>query len=210
MIRKIKIITLAISIMAGVILFSAGCQTDTGPTAEDKLLVAWRDIARQEEDLAELRQTLAERERVIDTLQGLGGKKRLANLFTVTEIEMHRFTGGVNLDDKVGDDGLRVRFSPLDESGTALKASGDVIIKLFDLSADNDDTLIAEYKFSASEIGKHWAGHLGAYHFTFECPFPEGKAVSSDEVTVRVEFIDYLTGKTFTGQKLCKIKLGNE
>ncbi|HHH75524.1 MAG TPA: hypothetical protein ENL03_00700, partial [Phycisphaerae bacterium] len=97
MFRTTTSIVLAKLILFGVFLTLAGCTPATiGPTVEDQLLDAQRQSASQKKELAQLGRELAEREKVIATLRALGGEKRLANLFTVSEIKLHRYTGGVN------------------------------------------------------------------------------------------------------------------
>ena len=55
--------------------------------------------------------------------------------------------------------------------------------------------------------GATWAfsGFMTNY-YSFICPW-KSSPPAHEEITVRVEFVDYLTGKSFTAQKTCKLQL---
>lgn len=142
----------------------------------------------------------------IETLQSLG-PKRMDRLFTVESIDLGRHSGGVDLDRKPGQDAVKVFLQPRDKGGHVLKAAGDVKIQLFDLAQPKDKTLFAEYTFPVKNIGESWAGGLLSNQYSFECRFPGDQPPAHPEINIRVEFTDYLTGKTFTAQKLVKISL---
>lgn len=155
-------------------------------------------------EAGKLRETIAAQGTQIKTLQALGSR-RLEKLFYVTSIKLGRYTGGVNLDGKEGDDGIRVYLIPQDADGHTLKAAGHVRVQLFDLAAGEKGRLIATCEFAVETIGKKWAGGFLTKHYKFDCPWksPPGHA----EITVRASFTDYLTGKEFTAQKVCKVDL---
>ncbi len=161
------------------------------------------ELTQRNEDLQA--ETAAQR-RQISSLQALG-EKRLEKLFHVRRIELGRYTGGVNLNDAKGDDGVKVYLKTIDQDGSAIKAAGDVKIQLFDLAAESKDNLIGQYRWNVEQMSKQWFGGFMTYHFSFECLWDADKGPPErDEITVRVEFTDYLTGKVFTAQKLCKVK----
>ena len=155
-------------------------------------------------EAGKLRETITAQGTQIETLQALG-PKRLDKLFYVTSIKLGRYTGGVDLDGKEGDDGIRVYLIPQDADGHTLKAAGNVRVQLFDLAAEEKDRMIATYTFTVETIGKNWAGGFLTKHYKFDCPWKTPPARA--EITVRASFTDYLTGKDFTAQKLCKVDL---
>ncbi len=166
--------------------------------------VAEEKVRQLTEEVEKLSGDLKHREEQIETLQKLG-EKRLENLFSVEEIKLGRHSGGIDLDKKPGQDAIKVFLLPRDKSGCVLKVAGDVKIQLFDLAQPKDKTLLDEFFFPVKDIGEHWSGSFMTYHYSFVCQWktpPE-----HDEITIRATFTDYLTGKTFTAQKLCKIKL---
>ncbi len=147
---------------------------------------------------------LLARQKQIQTLQGLG-EKRLGLLFCVTDIKLGKYTAGVDLDDRPGHDGVRVYLTPIDADGHAIKAAGAVKIQLFDLAAKTGENLVSACDFPVDKIAERWSAGFMTYHYRFECRWKTPP--KHDEITVRVEFTDYLTGKTFTAQKVCKIRL---
>ena len=48
---------------------------------------------------------------------------------------------------------------------------------------------------------------IGALFAVSIRPGTPGVAYQREEITIRVTFTDYLTGRTFTAQKLCKVKV---
>jgi len=123
-------------------------------------------------------------------------------LFTVERIELGRYTAGVDLDKKPGDDGVRVYLQPIDRGGDLVKAAGSISVQLFDLSRP-EKNLIGRCDVPADAAGKLWFGGLGRSHYRFDVRWTTPPA--APEVTVRASFTDLLTGKTFTAQKTCKV-----
>ncbi|MBN1942030.1 MAG: hypothetical protein JW849_01935 [Phycisphaerae bacterium] len=169
----------------------------------DAALAHADELAKQ---VVELSAEVETRKKQIETLQNLG-EKRMENVFTVASIEIGRHSGGIDVDKEPGQDAVRVFLRPLDKDGHVLKAAGDVKIQLFDLAQPEDKTLFAEYTYSVKDIGKYWAGGLLANQYSFQCPFPDDSPPEHPEINLRVTFTDYLTGRSFTSQKLLKISL---
>jgi hypothetical protein len=160
-------------------------------------------LARKDAD--EARSQFAARQKRIDTLVGLG-PDRLQKLFYPTSLKLGQYTGGSDLDAQDGDDGVKVFLRPIDANGDTIKAAGSVTIQLYDLAQPPDKTLIGEYKWTIEQVVKAFSSGFMAYHYTFTCPWRNGPP-AHDQITVRVAFVDYLTGKTLLVQKHCKIDL---
>lgn len=162
-------------------------------------------VAEVEEANRLLRITVDEQTERIRALQGLSDR-RSADIVHVESVELGRYTGGWDTDGKGGDDGVKIFLVPRDAAGDAIKATGEVRIQVFDLSQPHSRITILDTTYPAEKVAEAWAGGFLAYHFSFFCPWPEGPP-EADKVTVRVEFLDYFTGKRFTEQKLCSVKL---
>ena len=195
---------LLVAAVAGV-----GCAPPAGPEALRKELIeARREINRLEKVNKSLRSLAAERQEQVEKLQMLG-PKRMEMLFHVERIELGRYTGGVDRDGRPGDDSIRIFLRPIDQDGSVLKAAGEATVELYDLAAAPGEKLVGKRSWSVGELRKQWASGFISYHYSLECPWAAGPP-AHDEITVRVTFVDYLTGKTFTAQKLCKIELPGE
>jgi len=178
-----------------------------------KQLTAELESARAETETAnqavsQARRELARRQKRIDTLVSLG-PERLKKLYYAKAVKLGQYTGGADLDGQSGDDGVKVFLRPIDANGDTIKAAGSVTIQLYDLCQPADKTLIGQYEFSVDEVSKAFSGGFLTYHFSFTCPWKSGPPKHAG-ITVRVEFIDYLTGKTLSTQKVCKIDLPPE
>ncbi|MBL7220829.1 MAG: hypothetical protein ISS69_11995 [Phycisphaerae bacterium] len=158
--------------------------------------------------VSDARSELARKQKRIDTLVGLG-PDRLKKLYYAKAIKLGQYTGGADLDAQGGDDGIKVFLRPIDANGDTIKAAGSVTVQLYDLGEPADKTLIGQYKWSVDEVAKAFSGGFLTYHFSFTCPWKTGPP-KHDEITVRVEFVDYLTGKTMSVQKVCKVDLSTE
>jgi hypothetical protein len=199
----------AILLVAALLLLgAAGCDSEN---MHEALTESNRQTIQREETIAQLQQrvqtlekTLREKNRQIAELKSLG-IQRIEHLFTTDRVTLGN-TGGVNLDDEPGDDAIRVYLLPTDSHGSTIKAAGDVTVQLFDLETDPKNTLIGEYTFPAEKIHEHWYGGFGVYHFRFDCRWPDDTPPAGDKVTVRVEFLDHLTGKTHSAQTLSEIE----
>ncbi|MGB2821663.1 MAG: hypothetical protein WBF17_11820, partial [Phycisphaerae bacterium] len=134
------------------------------------------------------------------------GEKRLEKLYLVQRIRLGSATGGINLDEDPAHDGVKVFLEPIDQHGSVIKAPGEVTIQLYDLAAPEKENLLGEYRFGLDETAGHWSSGFLAYHYSFVCRWKSAPP-GHEEVTVRVEFLDYLTGRKHTAQKLCKVAL---
>src|SRR6185436_3713615 len=114
---------------------------------------------------------------------------RLAKLFTTTDIQLGRLTGGADLDpDRPGDEGLKVYVTPVDNSGQKFKAAGAIVVEAFDLAAPAASSRVGRWEFSVENAAKYWSGALLRYEYVLPCPFE--KRPAHTDVTVKVTFTD--------------------
>jgi len=172
-------------------------------TADLQASRAETELARK--DAHDAKSQLADKQKRIDTLVAIG-PDRLKKLYYPTSLKLGQYTGGADLDGQPGDDGIKVFLRPIDANGDTIKAAGSVTIQLYDLALGSDKTLIGEYKWSVEELAKVFSGGFIAYHYTLTCSWKNGSP-KHDQITMRLEFVDYITGKTLSTQKLCKVDL---
>ena len=182
----------------------AGCTKQ--PDIRQELQVALEESQALKKDNEGLRAAVVQQAKTIESLRGLGGQERLAKLFHVVDIRVGRYSGGFDLDGKQGDEGIKVFLQPLDRQGSVIKAAAKVKIQLYDLAEAPKDNLIGQYEWDVEDVGSHWSSGFATYHYSFVCPW-KSDPPNHNQITVRAEFTDYLTGKTFEAQKLCKIEL---
>ncbi len=185
----------------------AGC--DNGRTRElletrQKLRDAQDRVDALQAQNTQLADQLRDAREQLATLRRLGDN-RIENLPTIERIQLGRYTGGIDTDDQPGHDAVRVLLEPIDRDGHAIKSAGEITVQLFDLGGGEGERLIAEKTFPVDEARAHWKSGLGTYRYSLEVPLkipPPRK-----EITVRVTFTEYLTGKTFTAQKVVSVEL---
>lgn len=130
---------------------------------------------------------------------------RLAELFTVHNIEIKsqtasaKFHGGTKLR------GFRVFLATCMTGGTPLPATGKVTITAFDLAIRHGPQKIGQWVFTPRETKQHWYGMFGLNCFAFNCPWKRPPAHSA--ITFHVRFHDALTGQVLIDQRLIRIRL---
>lgn len=166
-----------------------------------------RQQLRQSQQTTETQQdTIDSQAEQIRNLSELG-PERLDMLFKVQRIKLGRYSGGTNLDGLPGDDGVRVYIIPQDDVGRTVTAAGSIEVNVFDL-AEKSEPLLMSYSFSPEKAKQHWQAGGLANHYNITCPWKDALP-SSNEITLSVKFVDYLTGQAFTATKQCRIRLPN-
>jgi hypothetical protein len=206
----IKTVCISSAITAILIGCLAGCEEPVPvETVESRLITEQEKTRRLERENDQLRQQLARHDKQVETLQELGDK-RMEHLFYVDHISLGRYTGGWDLDGDGDQDGVKVFLIPYDQYGSVIKAAGDVTVQLYDLGAEAEDNLIGEYNWPVEKMAETWASGFMSSHFTLDCPWPDADTPENNVITVRLVFLEYLTGKTFNAQKTCEIDLTTE
>ena len=183
-----------------------GCAISGANELQAKYDAAVKQASECATENKRLQEQVSQQDKQILSLLALGDK-RLDKIFHVKSLEIGSNTAAVNAAGKEGaaDDAVKVYMLPMDQDGSILKAAGDVKIQLYDLAATPGDNLVGEADWNVDQIGKFWASGFWTYHYSFVCPFKTQPRHS--EITVRVEFVDYLTGKHFSSQKVVNVKL---
>lgn len=197
--------------LALVAAMPAGLVVGCNPAATDvhrRLIEQQQRVHHLEEENTRLRQDIDRQQEQIETLMELDDRQ-LELLYFVDRIELGRHTGGWDLDGQNGQDGIKVFLTPHDQHGSALKAAGAATVQLYDLAAEPGENLIAEFHWTVEQLREQWVSGFMSYHYALNCPWGDNPP-AHDIVTVRVTFVDYLTGKTFHAQKTCQIDLTAE
>ena len=61
-------------------------------------------------------------------------KADVEDLIVPVKIELERFSGSIDTDNKPGDDALLLYVQPVDRDGSIIKAAGSIKVTLFDLA----------------------------------------------------------------------------
>jgi len=198
----------ALVLLGAALVLESGCET-ASPYQElrsdlrDKnaeVLRLRKENRRMADELDQVRAQLAALNKL--------GDKRLEMIPHAVKLNISRYTRLVRTRRHAGGYLVKVYLEPIDQHGSPFKAAGDVNIQVYDLAAEPDKNLLGEFTWSAEQIPEHWAGRLLTNHFSFTCPLEE--APVGEEITVRAKFVDYLTGRALTAQKVCKVDEATE
>ncbi len=150
----------------------------------------------------------AEIEQLRAQIQALSAlpKDQRVNPYELTSLRVARLS---NFFDKDGDgkqEKLIVYLQPVDAEGDIVKAAGTVSVQLWNLSHPNGEALLGEWKVGPDQLRKLWFDSFTTgYRLTFDRPAAVG--VFFEPLTLKVTFMDYLTGQSFRAQQVIKPNL---
>lgn len=140
--------------------------------------------------------------RQLETLMGINKPVRIEAISAVLSIEL---TDRCGIYDKDGDgkkETLVVYLRAVDDMGDCIKASGAVKIELWDLDTKPQDALLKSWQIGPEELKKSWSGSLLTSYYKLKLDAGAIAAGNKQELTVRAEFTDYLTGKILKAQQI--------
>lgn len=184
----------------GRLFFIFGCGGGSSGNLWDQINQLGQERKTLETEVEQLRADNKELSGQVEKLVSIGPEVRVDVLSTVSKIELGKRTGlfDKNKDGKL--EKLIVYLKPIDDSGDGIKAIGAVDVELWDLNAEVSDARIRKWRVEPRELKKLWAMTFMSTYYRLS--FDVGDMLGDDmgELTVKVTFTDYLTGKVFRGQ----------
>jgi len=185
------------------LLAAAGCRNEVQTSL-------WQQIKSLSEEKTELSLEVQRLEREnakltdqVKTLAAMDRDERLDVLAGPESVRIGRHSG---LYDKSGapdgtPDTLVVYLEPIDADQDVIKAPGRVRVELWNLAADADrQARLKRWDIPPEELRSLWGrGLLGAY-YRLQLPLDGILTSNEKELTVRIRFTDYLTGRVLTDQ----------
>jgi len=194
--KKFFIITIACLI--------AGCQNDRTSSKTPDLKSLQQENKLLSNQLNQCNLQAAQLKQQVENLTSIRASVKAQDIYNLQQIKISRFTNFYDDDNDGKKENLTVYFHPADDCGDSIKAAGSVEVQLWDLSKEGDNALLAVWKKDSVELKKLWfTGLLGPnYRLIFDV---KDKIEMLDKpLTLKVTFTDYLTGRTFTEQKVIK------
>ncbi len=131
---------------------------------------------------------------------------RGARLFEASGLEILSLSRGANYDDAPGDDGVTVHFRPLDNEGNVVTVGGQVVVQLVDSSVMGEPKVVGLLRISEpDELRAAWHSKFLTNHYTLKCRFSAKLPPSVRQIDVKVEFTDYLTGRSLHAERVVDI-----
>jgi len=183
-----------------VICLMGGC----GGSSRDSLWEKIDELQAQKNELETRAESLeAENQQLIEqshTLDSINPDIRLSALDRLDRIEIGKHSG---LSDENGDgqiDTLRIHLVPIDQTGDVIKAPGQVSVSLWNLNTSAAENLLGEWTVPAEDLKAMWGHSLTGRYYRLKLDLPQALQTESEDLTVKVKFTDYLTGKVLKAQ----------
>ena len=193
-------VTGAVLLMLPLLLTACGRPSEANIVLRKEKQALEQAVRSTQQDLAAARARIAGLEQRVETVPTLP-QERLDAMFTVHAIQIGRLTGGADLARDGGfDEGIKLYLTPLDHAGDALKATGRLTVRAFDLG--NPPVLLGEWIFTPEKLKPHWVGFGLVRGFVIELPWQ--KIPPAGQFVVNVTFEDALTGRMLTAVQQVK------
>lgn len=124
---------------------------------------------------------------------------------TVQRIELGRGTGGVDEDKWPGDEALTVVVTPRDGDGSAIKAPGYLVVKVFEVSSEGLKVPLGKWEVASADLQKTWRSGVFATGYFVKLPWRNWP--SSERLRVVAQFATLPDNRWFEADKDVTIKL---
>lgn len=124
---------------------------------------------------------------------------------TVQRIELGRGTGGIDEDKWPGDEALQLVITPRDGEGSAIKAPGHLVVKVFEVSMEGLKVPMGKWDVSSAELQKTWRGGVFASGYFVTLPWRNWP--NSERLRVVAQFATLPDNRWFEADKDVTIRL---
>ena len=187
------------------LLVSAGC----GDGAKTSLFGQIKSLGEEKTDLKmQVQQLEVENKELseqVETLTAIGTKARIDALERIERIELGKMTGLFDKDKDGVEESLIVYIRTIDGAGDLVKAAGSVEVALWDLDVPANPHL-ADWEVKPDELTKAWTPTLLTNYYRLKFDISGLLDDAKKELTVKVVFTDYVTGKVHRDQRVIKPK----
>jgi len=197
-------ITIFVPITAALLAFACGCDSGTGTSLRDQIETLSREKTTLKSQVERLQRENEGLTTQVEQLSALGPEVRLEGLAELDRIEIRRRSGLYDKDKDGKKEKLIVYVRPYDKTADALKAPGQVLVQLWDLNAQADRAILGQWEIDAAELKQLWAGTFMTDYYRLAFDVAELLTGDEGELTIKVSFTDYITGKVLHAQKVIK------
>jgi len=124
---------------------------------------------------------------------------------TVQRIELGRGSGGIDEDKYPGDEALQLIVVPRDGEGSAIKAPGHLVVKVFEVSSEGLKVPLGKWEVASVDLQKTWKS--GVFSTGYVVTLPWRNWPSSEKLRVVVQFATLPDQRWFEADKDVTIKL---
>lgn len=188
------------------IVFLWGCENNS----QQSLWTQIQQLGQEKTDLKlQVEQLQKENERLesqVATLSSLEQEVRLEALSGLERIEISKRSGLYDKDEDGKAESLIVYVQPFDDTGDTIKIVGNVIVQLWDLNRESNEAQIAEWQVEPAQLKQLWAGTFMTNYYRLKFDVENMLTGSEKELTVKITFTDYLTGRILRTQRVVQGK----
>lgn len=202
-----------------VFLFGSGCASHMNSDLLQarvrdqalQLTESQREIAQARSDLSKSQLEIERMKSELASLQHDSGDpdslpKSDSNRSLASHInKLHIYSmasGGLNRDNRPGDDAVAVQFAPMDREGNPLKIPGDLEIALIDPRLPESEREVGQWSFSADECEKQWTHGIASKGYQFTVPLDHPADHSNLVVQLRYTSAD---SREFRASRIVKV-----
>jgi cell division protein FtsB len=201
-----SILKITAFVFAAMLVFAFGCESQKAQTSSTTAKINSEDLNLR----GRLEQCSRDNEQLkkqVETLSELPVNKRADAIYHLQAVKLGRYTNIYDKDvnsNSPGKKNLVVYVEPVDETGDAIKAAGAAEVQLWDLNKKENEALLGQWQIEPNEMKKLWLNSFlgGSYRLVFDVSQIVTKV--DKPLTVKVNFTDYLSGKTFIEEKAIK------
>jgi len=191
-------------IIATMIVIASGCDSNTDQPLWGQIKSLTQDKSNLQQQVDTLESEKAELSDRVETLTAIGPEKRVEPLSGIERVTIEKRSGLVDKNKDGIKETLVVYVRPHDETGDTVKAPGAINLQLWDLNAPSDTALLKEWNIKPEELKKRWSGTVLTSYYRLSCKIPDLLTDQQKELTIKLQFTDYITAKTLNAQKVIK------
>ena len=188
--------------IAASVLLASGCEEPTKTEGKSREQILLAEKERLSAQVDSLQQEKVELKKQMEVLAGLDAAVRTEALTSVSKITLSSRTNVYDKDEDGTAEMLVVYVATKDDTGDKIKAPGSIEVQLWDLNAGEENALLKTWNISAIEAKESWAGTAMTSYYRLKFDVTDVINGSEEELTVKVTFTDYLTGKVLKAQRV--------
>lgn len=184
--------------VCGIILI-AGCQEKQKKEAGKDSIAGQKET---NESPVKLTEEITLLKKQLEGLMGINKQARTEALSTLSSVELTDRSDLYSKGEDKKKNTLIVFLKPIDDMGDVVKAAGAVEVELWNLNLPPENAMLEKWKIEPEELKKTWTSSLMSTYYKLQFDVGSILTGSEKELTLKVQFTDYLTGKIFKGQKV--------
>ncbi|MCK5000693.1 MAG: hypothetical protein KAS23_14215 [Anaerohalosphaera sp.] len=178
-----------------------GCSKSTVKPQWEKISELQKKNSLLDQQTKELTEQMEELQKLNKTLASLDKEARSDALNRLDRIEIQNRSGLYDKDDNGTKEKLIVYIKPFDDTPDPFKAAGRVEVELWNLDAEPQQARIGKWTVEPQQLKKLWSATFMTGYFRLTFDLENQIKEPAQNLTIKVKFTDYITGKVLNTQK---------